>query len=166
MNKKPSINMKKKPSINLNKKPCINKKTQNEEKTPKEKNQYLFVLVDVMFFIVDVMLFILDLILDLIFILIFFIGPHIRKYLIFFFTVNFLILLFNMYSFYFGVFLDLDYLDYLLSFLDDFINIIRDISYHLDFIFVMLILYSIFAKDVTLFNYLFWFFILYLYITR
>jgi hypothetical protein len=116
--------------------------------------------------LVDVMLFILDLILDIIFILIFFIGPDIRNYLIFFFMVNILIFLFNRYSLYFGcVSIDLDSLDFFLSFLYHLINNIRDII-DLDFYFVMLILYSIFAKDVTLFNYLFWFFILYLYIFR
>ena len=112
----------------------------------KKKNKYL----------VDFILFILDLILDLIFILIFFIGPHIRKYLIFFFMSNILIFLFNNYSLYFGIIsLDLDLLDSYLSFLYDLIN---NISIYLDFYFVMLILYSIFVKDVTLFNYLFCFF--------
>jgi hypothetical protein len=116
--------------------------------------------------ILDIMLFILDLILDLTFILIFFIGPHIRKYLIFFFMVKILIFLFDRYSLYFGcILLDLDLLDFYLSFLYDLINNIRDIIY-LDFYFVMLILYSIYVKDVTLFNYLFCFFLLYLYIFR
>jgi hypothetical protein len=74
-----------------------------------------------------------------------------------------LIFFFNKYSLYFGcILLDLD-LDFYLSFLYDLINIIRDIIY-LDFYFVMLVLYSIFTKDVTLFNYLFCFFLLYLYI--
>jgi len=112
------------------------------------------------------MLFIFDLILDLIFILIFFIGPDIRKYLIFFFMVKILIFLFDRYSLYFGcIAIDLHALDLFLAYLYDLINNIRDII-NLDFYFVMLILYSIFAKDVTLFNYLFWFFILYLYIFR
>ena len=116
------------------------------------------------------MLFIWDLILDLIFVLIFFIGPYIRYYLIFFFMVEILIFLFNNYSLYFGCvpFLldsDLDLLNKKIAFLYDLINNIRDIIY-LDSCFVMLILYSIFAKDVTLFNYLFCFFLLYLYIFR
>ena len=107
----------------------------------KKKNQYLFVYV---------MIFILNLILYLIFILIFFIGPHICKYLIFFF---------NRYFLYFGcLFLGLDFF---LSFLYDLINNIRDIIY-LDFYFVI-IPYSIFVKDVILFNYLF-FVIYYIYI--
>jgi len=115
--------------------------------------------------IVDRMLFTLDLILDLILILIFFIGPHIDKYLIFFYMVQILIFFFNMHSLYFGSnLLDLDLLDSYLSFLHDLINNIRDIIY-LDFYFVMLILYSIFNKDVTLFNFLFCFFLLYLYIS-
>jgi hypothetical protein len=124
-----------------------------------KKNKYL---IDFILFILDI----LDVILDLIFILIFFIGPYIRYYLIFFFMVEILIFLFNNYSLYFGIIsIDLDFLDFYLSFLYDLINNIRDIIY-LDSCFVMLILYSIFAKDVTLFNYLFWFFLLYLYISR
>jgi hypothetical protein len=115
--------------------------------------------------IVDRMLFTLDLILDLILILIFFIGPHIDKYLIFFYMVQILTFFFNMHSLYFGyTLLDLDLLDSYLSFLRDLINNIRDIIY-LDFYFVMLVLYSIFNKDVTLFNFLFCFFLLYLYIS-
>jgi hypothetical protein len=129
----------------------------------KKKNKYLFIFIDIILSIFDL---ILDLILDLIFILIFFIGPDIRKYLIFFFMVKILIFLFDRYSLYFGIIaLDLDALDFFLAYLYDLINNIRDII-NLDFYFVMLILYSIFAKDVTLFNYLFWFFILYLYIFR
>ena len=122
-----------------------------------KKNKYLFLLV-------DIILFILDLILDLIFILIFFIVPHIRKHLIFFVMLKILIFLFNKYSLYFGVIgLDLDLLNFYLSFIYDLIYNIRYII-DLDFYFVMLIFYSISVKDVTLFNYLFWFFLLYLYI--
>jgi hypothetical protein len=119
-----------------------------------KKIKYLFV---------DAMLFILD----LISILIFFIRPHIHKYLIFFFILDLisdLIFFFNKYSLYYFGFFPLD-LYFFVFFLCDLINNIRDITY-LDFYFVMLILHSIFTKDVTLFNYLFWFFLLYLYILR
>jgi hypothetical protein len=119
----------------------------------KKKNKYLFI---------DVILFILDLILDLIIILIFFIGPHIRNYLIFFFMLKILIFFFNN-SLYFGFILSYSDLDFYFSYLYHLINNIRDII-DLDFCFVMLILYSIFAKDVTLFNYLFWFFYIYIFL--
>ena len=128
----------------------------------KNKNSFIDKIIDR---IIGRMLFTLDLIFILILILIVFIGPHIRKYLIFFFMGKILIFFFNKYSLYFGyILLDLDSWNFYLSFLRDLINNIRDIIY-LDFYFVMLILHSIFTKDVTLFNYLFCFFLLYLYIS-
>jgi hypothetical protein len=122
-----------------------------------KKPKFEQLLVDFILFILDI----LDLISDLIFIFIFFIVPNIRYYLISFLMLKILIFLSNKYSLYFVI--NLDLLDFYLSYLYYFI---KNISIYLDFCFVMLILYSIFAKDVTLFNYLFWFFLLYLYISR
>jgi hypothetical protein len=115
-------------------------------------------------FILDL---ILNLILDLIFILIFLIRPHIRKYLIFFFILGLILditFLFDRYFLYFGcIYLGSDLFDFYLCSLYDLINIIRDTTY-LDFFYVMLILRSIFTKDVTLFNYLFCFFLFYIFL--
>ncbi len=119
------------------------------------RKEILFIFEDLMFFI-----------LDLISILIFLIRPHIHKYFIFFFILDLisdLIFFFNKHSLYYFGFFPLD-LYFFVFFLCDLINTIRDITY-LDFYFVMLILRSIFTKDVTLFNYLFFFFLLYLYIS-